>query len=337
MRVPPPGPVDGGNGLCLVIGMGFLFIPESGDRCGVTWELLPHVSRTFALTIPVLEEPLRDQVAIAYLLCRIADTIEDAEDIPGRIRGELFEALLELIEHPALAESRTRLQAAWCGRVDPYHQELMERSGEVLEAYSRLPGSAQDAIAVCLREMVPGMVGFLEHRPLQNGHHRPCRTVEELEAYCHVVAGTVGILLTRLFSGELGTPWATPLRYEEGRRFGLGLQITNVLKDAEGDRRRGVSYLPNDPAALIPLAISHLDQAQRYALSIPRSRPDMRLFCVWACHLALATLARIARGEPGKVPRPELAMLLEGSRASIADDAGLETLYRELRDRVVIE
>jgi farnesyl-diphosphate farnesyltransferase len=39
--------------------------------------VLPHVSRTFALTIPQLPPALRTPVTNAYLLCRIADTIED--------------------------------------------------------------------------------------------------------------------------------------------------------------------------------------------------------------------------------------------------------------------
>src|SRR5579863_10057506 len=39
--------------------------------------ILPHVSRTFALTIPQLPPRLRVAVTNAYLLCRIADTIED--------------------------------------------------------------------------------------------------------------------------------------------------------------------------------------------------------------------------------------------------------------------
>src|SRR5262245_9719444 len=304
--------------------MGSLLIPGSSDRCGVTWELLPHVSRTFALTIPVLEDPLREQVAIAYLLCRIADTIEDAEGIPGPLRRQLFTTFLESIERTSDGEARARFQSAWCGRVDPFHQALMERSGEVVEAYSRLPEPAREAIAACLGEMVPGMMGFLEHRDTEIGHHRPCRTVAELERYCHVVAGTVGILLTRLFAQDLGTVWASPSRYEEGRRFGLGLQITNVLKDADTDFNRGVSYLPNDPADLIPLAISHLDAAHRYVRSIPKACSDMRLFCVWACHLALATLARLAHGDPGKVPRAELAALLEQSRASLVEDGALD-------------
>ena len=40
-------------------------------------QILPHVSRTFALTIPQLPAALRLAVTNAYLLCRIADTIED--------------------------------------------------------------------------------------------------------------------------------------------------------------------------------------------------------------------------------------------------------------------
>ena len=41
-------------------------------------ELLEKTSRTFALSIPVLPEPTRREVMIAYLLFRIADTFEDA-------------------------------------------------------------------------------------------------------------------------------------------------------------------------------------------------------------------------------------------------------------------
>src|ERR1700719_5151017 len=40
-------------------------------------QILPYVSRTFALTIPQLPLGLRTAVTSAYLLCRIADTIED--------------------------------------------------------------------------------------------------------------------------------------------------------------------------------------------------------------------------------------------------------------------
>ena len=41
-------------------------------------DLLEKTSRTFALSIPPLPEPTRREVTVAYLLFRIADTLEDA-------------------------------------------------------------------------------------------------------------------------------------------------------------------------------------------------------------------------------------------------------------------
>ena len=38
---------------------------------------LEKVSRSFALVIPTLEEPLNYYMATAYLICRVVDNIED--------------------------------------------------------------------------------------------------------------------------------------------------------------------------------------------------------------------------------------------------------------------
>ncbi|MDM8569467.1 squalene/phytoene synthase family protein, partial [Thiotrichales bacterium HSG1] len=43
--------------------------------------ILPGVSRTFALTIPQLPPDLCKVVSNGYLLCRIADTIEDEPNL----------------------------------------------------------------------------------------------------------------------------------------------------------------------------------------------------------------------------------------------------------------
>src|SRR5215204_6417219 len=46
-------------------------------------EILPAVSRTFALSIRVLPGDLGRAVLSAYLLCRIADTVEDEPTLPA--------------------------------------------------------------------------------------------------------------------------------------------------------------------------------------------------------------------------------------------------------------
>ena len=44
--------------------------------------LLQTSSRTFALTIPLLNEPTRREVTVAYLLFRVADSLEDSTRWP---------------------------------------------------------------------------------------------------------------------------------------------------------------------------------------------------------------------------------------------------------------
>src|SRR5262245_45465215 len=61
-------------------------------------EILPRVSRTFALCIRLLPPALEHSVLIAYLLCRIADTLEDSADLPAATKQSLltqFKACLE--------------------------------------------------------------------------------------------------------------------------------------------------------------------------------------------------------------------------------------------------
>src|SRR4051794_23082994 len=63
-------------------------------------DILPAVSRTFALNIPVLPEPLELVVTVAYLLCRIADTLEDEAEASPELRASLLRELAALTRLP---------------------------------------------------------------------------------------------------------------------------------------------------------------------------------------------------------------------------------------------
>ncbi len=63
-------------------------------------DLLGKTSRTFALTIPLLPEPTRLEVTIAYLLFRVADTLEDAVHWSTARKLEELESFAALLEHP---------------------------------------------------------------------------------------------------------------------------------------------------------------------------------------------------------------------------------------------
>ena len=51
--------------------------PVAKERSSYLTGRVNEVSRSFALVVPCLEEPLDHHMATAYLLCRLADNIED--------------------------------------------------------------------------------------------------------------------------------------------------------------------------------------------------------------------------------------------------------------------
>ena len=69
-------------------------------------DIIGRVSRTFAIGITVLPGDLRKAVLTGYLLCRIADTIEDDGTCPAPRRQELLAQFLHCFEDPAAAARR---------------------------------------------------------------------------------------------------------------------------------------------------------------------------------------------------------------------------------------
>ena len=59
--------------------------------------ILESVSRTFALTIPLLPQNLEKVVGNTYLLCRIVDTIEDAPGIDAITKQDLSASFVKTV------------------------------------------------------------------------------------------------------------------------------------------------------------------------------------------------------------------------------------------------
>src|SRR3954452_15577051 len=92
--------------------------------------LLIETSRTFALAIPPLPEPLRREVGVAYLLFRIADTFEDATRWPREERLAALAAFDRLLGAPSPDEARS-LAAAWVEARPCDHEGYLELLGAV--------------------------------------------------------------------------------------------------------------------------------------------------------------------------------------------------------------
>ena len=290
--------------------------------------ILPGVSRTFALNIGLLSGSLRESVRIAYLLCRAADAIEDSwggtgEDLRGR-----FDAFLAALSGDAEAAASLAAQAREraAGRLD---LDLLAALPRVLAVYRSLPDADRDAVGAGVRTLATGMSRYAVRASTRDPNLPYLDDDAELHDYCFVVAGCVGVLLTRLFETRIGPE--EPARRETRRALspmvGEALQLTNILLDWPNDVRAGRCYLPatwlarhglvpaqlTDPRIaearelalrLEALAHSALDRVPEYMDTLPANMVRVRLFCLWPAMWARASL-RLAHREPAFPFSPE--------------------------------
>jgi farnesyl-diphosphate farnesyltransferase len=195
--------------------------------------ILPEVSRTFALGIRVLPGDLGRAVLTAYLICRIADTVEDAPNMTPEAKGPLFDALLDCFDgagHAAQFPART---VAVTG--EPAHLALVRHADLVFAHFATLPERTRAIVRQWVTEMALGMKKFVFLYP--DGIR--IQTIEEFREYCYYVAGTVGYLLTDLWHEHSRA--ISPARYERLRErcraFAEALQTVNILKDVAHDAR----------------------------------------------------------------------------------------------------
>jgi farnesyl-diphosphate farnesyltransferase len=316
-------------------------------------DALEAVSRTFSQPIAFLPEELRIAVTLGYLLCRIADTIEDHPNVLAEDKPALFARFLAFIDASASSPTGTPLETAPLialfsairGPEDDAELALSRRIDRVSRVLMTLRPTVRGILARWVSEMARGMDLYTRRRPGVDGWSA-LHTVEDLDRYCYYVAGTVGHLLTDLFVDAIGALPGSPLELalrEDAESFAEGLQMVNILKDVTDDRERLVSFVPRTSAAregldiatltepsarsrahaavapLFDRAEAHLDRALRYALTIPRDQSGIRMFCLLPLFMAVRTLV-VARGNDAMfVPGAPVKISREEVGAIIAD------------------
>jgi farnesyl-diphosphate farnesyltransferase len=306
-------------------------------------EILPGVSRTFAVSIRLLPGELGAAVRTAYLICRIADTIEDAPELAADEKASLFDALLVCLDD--VSRAHDFVERAMVIRADDAHGLLIRNTALVLDSYGRLAEASRRHVRHWVGEMISGMRKFVLAYP---GGIR-IQSLEEYREYCYYVAGTVGYLLTDLWhehAPSIGHHRYAMLR-RRARAFAEALQTVNILKDVARDAQHENSiYIPEQLlrevgsthatilsgerveqnrlalGALVQLAWSDLDQATAYLLEIPRRAPSIRIFCALPLLFAHATLRDLTRS-PGALSQRATVKI---SRAEVEAITVLSTL-----------
>jgi farnesyl-diphosphate farnesyltransferase len=295
-------------------------------------DLLEKTSRTFALSIPPLPEPTRGEVTVAYLLFRIADTLEDATLWSRERKLDELAAFDALLDTPDSGQTAA-CAASWLQNPPLKHDGYLELLGQmplVVEAWTGFSAAARELVGTHTRRTIAGMAGFVER---ERDGVLQLSDIEDLQRYCYAVAGIVGEMLTELFL--LDRPQLHPVA-EELRRdaasFGEALQLVNILKDVAGDAHEGRSFLPPDvdPAEVFGLARADLEIARRYSNLLhdhgaPRGIVEFSLMPVL---LAWATLDRVAEGGSGaKLTRPEVREILTTMETAL-DEGDLGGLHQ---------
>ncbi|MFQ5660771.1 MAG: phytoene/squalene synthase family protein [Gammaproteobacteria bacterium] len=317
--------------------------------------ILQGVSRTFALTIPQLPAPLSRVTSNAYLLCRIADTIEDDKQMPFDSKREFSERFINVVSGSESAEDfASNLLPLLSPAATDDERDLIEHTPAVIRITHSFSPRQHAALERCIRIMAQGMTRY-QGTNVKNG----LRDQPDMDAYCYFVAGVVGEMLTELFcdySRDIDRHHDQLMQLAVS--FGQGLQMTNIIKDIWDDQKRDMCWLPRHTfqqygcdlkeihagnngkefqqalGHLIGIARAHLANALHYTLLIPRHEQGIRRFCLWALGMAVLTLRKINRnraftcGQEVKISRRSVKATIFFTNLLTRHDGLLKLLFR---------
>ena len=164
-------------------------------------DLLKQVSRLFYTTLVIVPADVRDQVSLAYLFARAADTIADTDviDRPGRL--DFLSRLKGQFAGDEIAWEQVQdIQRA----VGPIQQDsaervLLERLDECFQLFLDFSLDDRRLVQRLMTTLTQGMEMDLRVFPGQSAEELTAlKTVDDLDRYTYFVAGCVGEFWTDL-------------------------------------------------------------------------------------------------------------------------------------------
>jgi farnesyl-diphosphate farnesyltransferase len=230
-------------------------------------DLLRSVSRSFYLSIRFLPAQLREPIALAYLLARTTDTVADTAHISGSVRMETLQLLSNGIQGTASRDVIAELVASFVLlQKNASERRLLESLPDCIACLEGMEHADRNDIRGVLEKITRGQMLDLER--FDNPQEiRALSTAADLDEYTYLVAGCVGEFWTQLCFRHIRK---FSSRSEDemlalGKRYGMGLQLINVLRDAGSDLRSGRCYFPEQELTAVHLAASQiLSEPERF-------------------------------------------------------------------------
>lgn len=273
-------------------------------------DLLKQVSRLFYTTLAVVPADVRDQVSLAYLFARAADTIADTDLIDRHRRLDFLSQLKSQFAGDQIVWGQVQDIQRAIGPLQQHSAErvLLERLDQCFRLFLDFSPEDRRRVQRLMTTLTQGMEMDLSTFPGQTADDLTAlKTVDDLDRYTYYVAGCVGEFWTDLMCGHRKAlaSWNVREMSAVGVRFGKGLQLTNIVKDVAHDLQKGRCYIPEPMLAeagltprdlldqqhltkfrpvlskLVRMATEHLDQGWLYTMAIPRYETRLRLSCMW--------------------------------------------------------
>lgn len=331
---------------------------SAASRSKLRGPILRQVSRSFYLSIFILPKPLRDPVALGYLLARASDTIADTTELPIELRVEKLRLLARGIQGEALGDAIVDLSASIAPlQTNESERALIENLQSCLDLLDQSEVEDREDVRAVLEQINRGQILDVE-RFADPKRVVALQTVAELDEYTYLVAGVAGEFWTRLCFRHLKN-FSTRgeddmLRF--GKHYGMGLQLINILRDAGEDLRKGRCYFPNEelavaameppqilrePERFLPIYRNWRGKAEQgikagieYAKAIRNRR--VRIATVLPALIGTRTLALVrdagatALRRHIKVSRKEVRAIVSSLMLSLGTRSRMETLFRDL-------
>ena len=265
---------------------------------------------------------MREPVAVAYLLARAADTIADTPSASSERRQEHLLEFRRIVAGEAAGEAASRLSASLADLQPTIAERTLLGTLPTFIALLHGPNRLEvDAVRSVTLILTEGMLFDLKsfHSDADDGIVA-LESTERLDEYCYLIAGCVGEFWTDISIAQ--TPslkrWDAGKMRSLGVRFGMALQMTNILRDMPRDLQLGRCYLPQDALDKLGLGAQELtdpanapkarpiliwgikrtlelyNSAEQYIVAIPRRNLRLRLAAMWPVLIGLETLAKLA-------------------------------------------
>ena len=291
---------------------------------------LRSVSRSFYLSIRFLPAQLREPIALAYLLARATDSVADTTGIASRVRIETLKMLSNGIQGKASRDVVVDLIASFVPlQTNASERQLLESLPHCLAWLEQMEQADRTEIRAVLEKITRGQTLDLQRfdNPLEI---RALGTADDLDEYTYLVAGCVGEFWTRLCFRHVRN--FARLSEDEmlalGKRYGMALQLINVLRDAGSDLRAGRCYFPE-----YELSAAHLTASQ--ILSEPEGFQPIYRIWLEKAKTGLECGMQYSRAiENRRVRVATVLPALIGARTlALLDAAGASALQRTVKVR----